>query len=464
MQLVKEKKDTPRIKELKHKARRYSIKEGIFASGKSSFGDYFVSPFAIAINASNSTVAFMSSIAGILGPLSQTFSSRLIEKHSRKKIVTKAVLIESLMWLPFIAIAVLFYFNLLLNILPVFLLITFGFYVIVAHISGPAWFSWLGDIVDEKYRGRWFSKRNLIIGSVSVVLTIIGAFLLDLFKKQEIIMFGFISLFFLAMICRIVSWEIFKKQYEPKIKLKKSYYFTFSQFLLNAHKNNFGRFTIFRTLIALTYSIASPLFVVYLLRNLNLNYLTYMIVIMSGVIFSLIVIGLWGKLSDKYGNYRVLVLTSLIIPFVPILWIFSESVLYLIFVPVLLSGISWAGFNLAAGNFIYDNVSQEKRGLVVSYYNLIVGIGVFIGAGIGAILVKYLKTESISPLHLIFIISSVTSLIIVLAFITKIKEKRKVEKFDGKEALKNIIFREARTTLSEEVHQIMTMKEYLREP
>jgi len=79
------KKDTERIKELKHKARRYSIKEGIFASTKTSLTDQFIAPLAIAINASNSLVALFSSISGLLGPLSQMFGSRLIEKEPRKK-------------------------------------------------------------------------------------------------------------------------------------------------------------------------------------------------------------------------------------------------------------------------------------------------------------------------------------------------------------------------------------------
>ena len=62
------------VKELRHQARRHSIKEGIFASAKGSFGDYYIAPFAIAINASNSLVALLSSVSGFLGPLTQIFS------------------------------------------------------------------------------------------------------------------------------------------------------------------------------------------------------------------------------------------------------------------------------------------------------------------------------------------------------------------------------------------------------
>ena len=116
------KTDSPKIRELKHHARRQSIKEGMFASAKTSFGYHYITPLAIAINASNSIVAMLSSVAGILGPLSQIFGSRLIEKYSRKKIILKTVLLESFMWIPFIIIALLFYNGIIVEILPLILL------------------------------------------------------------------------------------------------------------------------------------------------------------------------------------------------------------------------------------------------------------------------------------------------------------------------------------------------------
>ena len=105
-------KDSLKIEKLKKKARRYSITEGIFASAKTSVGDNYLPPFAIAINSSSSVVALLSSLH-FLGSLSQIFSSRLIEKYSRKKIILNAVFIEALMWLPFIAIAFLFYYSII---------------------------------------------------------------------------------------------------------------------------------------------------------------------------------------------------------------------------------------------------------------------------------------------------------------------------------------------------------------
>ncbi len=452
-------KESQVIKERRYLARKRSIKEGIFASAKSSFGDSFVSPFAIAINLSSSLVALLSSISGLLGPLTQTFSSRLIEKYSRKKIMLKAVLLEALAWIPFIIIAILFYRGILVKTLPFFLLFSFTIYIILANISSPAWFSWLGDLINPNYRGRWISKRNLIMGFVLVVLTISASFFLDYFKENNLTMFGFATLFFLAMIFRILSWRSFKRIYEPEIKLEEGYYFSFWNFVMNISKNNFGRFSILRTFLGFGNAIYASLLAVYLLRYLQLDYKIYMLVIFSGTVFSLGVMELWGKISDMFGNYKVLKMTCILIPIIPILWIVHSSIIYLALVPSIIKGIAWAGFNLAEGNFIYDNVSQEKRGLAVSYHKMLSGIGIFLGAGSGAFLIKFLSIKQIEPLFIIFIISCLVNIIVISLLLPKIKEVRKKRKY--KTGTLHIIFRQIRPTLSEEVHQIMSIKKYL---
>ncbi len=457
------KKELKKEEELKHKARRKSIKEGIFAHSSFSLGSRYLAPFAIAINASNSLVAMLSSITGLLSPLSQIYGSKLIEKNSRKKIILRAVLLQSLMWIPIIAVAILFGLGIVTNILPLALLLFFSFHVIFANVGHPAWFSWMGDIVGEKYRGRWFSKRNLLTGIVGVVLAISSAFMLDYFKRQDWTILGFIILFFLAMVCRLISWKSFKKQYEPKLKLEKGHYFSFWEFFIKLPKTNFGRFTIFRGLLAFAISISAPLITVYLLRYLNFSYTTYMLIIISGTFFSLVFLEIWGKIADKYGNYKVIVLTTLIIPIVPLLWILSPSPIYLIFVPSMIGGVVWAGFILAAGNFIYDNVEPQKRGLVISYYNMVIGKGIFLGAGLGALLIKFVTISILEPLFLIFIISSIVRMLVVYVFLPKVKEVRKTKKFKGFRSLKKMILQDTKPTLIEEAHQVMHLKKYMEE-
>ncbi len=450
--------DSRKTRYLKEKARKISIKEGSFTSVQSSFGEYFISPFAVAINSSNSQIAMLSSFPGLLGPLSQLFSSRLIEKMSRKKIILFSVLIQALMWIPIITLAFLFYKEILTGFLPLFLIIFFSLFTIFGNLAGPAWFSWMGDVVEESHRGRYFSRRNKIIGLIAIITTIIAAFLLDFFRKNKLLMLGFGIFFFIAMTGRLISRNLLKTQYEPKIKLEKNYYFSFFQFIKKAPTNNFGKFAIYRALMATAVTIASPFFAVYMLKNLNFSYIIFILITLSETTFSLLVMPLWGKFADKYGNYGVLKITGVLVSIIPILWLISSSPLYLMFVPMLLSGIGWAGFNLATSNFIYDSVTPQRRGIGVSYFNILVGIGIFIGANIGALLVKYLTINFMNVILFIFLISSVLRLAVNLIMIPMVKEVKERDKFDSSRSFKNLIFKITKLPSYLGAHELIARK------
>ncbi len=453
-------KESISLKEKKHRARRISIKEGMFASAKTSFGYNYMAPFAIAINASSSLVAMLGSIAGLLGPLSQIFGSRIMGKYSRRKILLNSVFLEILIWIPIITLAFLFYKGILLNSIPFLFFFFFSVYVLFSSFGVPAWFSWMGDLVDEKFRGRWFAKRTLIVGVVSVIITIIASIFLDYFRRKEWTMFGFMILFSLGALSRLESWRNLKKQYEPKLKLKRGSYFSFWDFLKDTPKNNFGRFSLYVGFLFFTIYMSLPLLVVYLLRNLGFSYTIYMIVVFTGTLIAGLTLAWWGRFSDKYGNYKILAITSVLIPTIPILWILHPSPIYLILVPSIISGISWTGFNLATRNLIYDNVGVPKRGLAVSYFRMLQGIGIFLGAGLGAILIKVVTTTVIEPVKIIFLASGILGMVTVFFGLLKIREVRKTQKLGGRD-LKNLILKEGKSSLSEEVHEILSIKDYL---
>jgi predicted PolB exonuclease-like 3'-5' exonuclease len=85
--MARKKEETIDIPYLKKKSREYSIKDGIFATLKDSLGNSYISPFAIAMNSPDYMIAMLSSIPGLLGPISQWKSSKLVEKYQRKLIV-----------------------------------------------------------------------------------------------------------------------------------------------------------------------------------------------------------------------------------------------------------------------------------------------------------------------------------------------------------------------------------------
>lgn len=446
---------------LKSQSREYSIKEGMFSSIKTSLSESYISPFAIALNASNSMVSLLTSVMGLFGPASQMVGSNLINKYSRKKILTKAITYEILSIIPLIIISLLYMKGVIVSLLPLILLISFSFYLILQDIAYPAWFSWMGDLVEEKYRGRYFAKRSLLVGFISVIFSIAASLFLDYMKDKGILMIGFAAIFLLAIVARIISLSMANKQYEPKFNQKKHSSISFSEFLKTSPKTNIGKFTIFRSLLAFTGALISPLVAIYLLRNLEFTYTNYMMVVVGGTFISLFALEIWGKLEDRYGNYGTIMISTIIVILVPILWILNKSVVYLLFIPSLIEGIAWNGILLSQRNIIYDNVNYENRAKIVSYFTMVWGIGVALGGITGAILLKFLHTKFIEPIILIFIISAVLRLIISIWWLPKIKEIKHKKKFKIG-ALKKIFTTDLKKTIIAETHQLIRIKKYLK--
>jgi MFS family permease len=229
----------------KERTMKVSVKEGAAASVMVGLVNDYVTPYALALNANNAQIGFLSSFPGLISPLSQIFGSKLMERYSRKRIIFIFVALHGLMWLPIAVLSLLLWKNIFAEYLPMILIIFYTLYATFGAIAGPAWFSLIGDIVPEKIRGRYFGNRNRLCGLVTLLAAVVAAFILDFFKTKGLILIGFSTLFLLACVFRLISASLFKKHYEPEFKLHKGYYFTFRQFIKKAPFNNFGRFTIF---------------------------------------------------------------------------------------------------------------------------------------------------------------------------------------------------------------------------
>ncbi len=450
-------------KELKHHSRRISIKESIFNSIKLSLGEHYIKPFAIAINSSNSLVAMITSIAGIFGPISQLIGSKELRKHKRTNVISRAVLIESLTWLIFALIGTLYILNIQRQILPLALISLFTITTFFVNYGHPAWFSLMGETVDKKNRGRWFSKRTTISSFVIVIFAVLAAFGLDYMKKMGHLHLGFIIIFFLAFLARLECSRLFLKQYEKKHKKRKPYKESFLRFAKNLTKTNFGKFVLFRGMFAISIAMTSSIIAIYLLRVLNFDYISYILISLAGTLFTVILLNVWGKIADIYGNYKVLAITSIFIPLTPLLWIISPSKVYLFLVPAVLGGTSWAGFIMASTNYIYLYTNSQNQERHLSYMNIIIGIGIFIGASISAFLLKILDTKFIEPIILIFIIGFILRTITALIWIPRIKDDNKKKELKGIGDFRKIIVKEAKPTLREDFHEIVEIKNYLKE-
>jgi len=420
-----------------------SIRDGAVSSVSSNFSLSYFAPFALALNATAVQMGILYAVISLLPSLAQLKAAALIERFSRKKIVLSGVIGKLVLVLPILLVGFLHWIGVPHMVWAFIVLV--GLHYVCTSIVHPAWFSWMGSLVPEQRRGKYFSKRNRVVGFFGIVAMVAGALILDGIKNiggsyGDVVgftLFGFGVLFVLSGVFRIWSWRLLDKTYEPRIKIRKKDRFSLWDFLKNCRATPFGRFSLFAGVFTFVVGISTPFWAVYMLRDLGLSYMWYMAIVVSPVFFQLVFLPLLGNFSDRFGNVKLMQTCSVLAGLTPFLWIASVLIesdlgvkIYLLIVPAVVGGFGWAGYNLALNNYVYDAVSNRKRGFGISYMNLLIGVGGFFGAGVGA-LIAWMDVSFMNPILFIFAISGVGRIVVALYGSRLLHEVRNVKKFSS---------------------------------
>ncbi|MFX1463265.1 MAG: MFS transporter [Promethearchaeota archaeon] len=407
---------------------QFSIAEGSFGVFSSVLADNYIVPFSLSINSSPFQVGLLSSLGNLISPVGQMIGSSQIEIKPRRLILIRGILGQACMWPLFLIIAILYQFSIFKLFLPWLLISTFLIYMLFTGIMTPPWFSVMGDVVPENYRGRYFAKRNLITQSIAIIGVLLLSILLDWFNSHEILYYGFIVIFIFGLLTRLMSAFFYTKHYYPQFTFETKDHIKISQFIKELPKSNFGKFTLFVSLLTLGQWIAKPFFSVYMLTQLNFEYSIFMIINLGSTIIGLIIFPIFGKFSDKFGNVKLLRIGAVIIPILPFFWIIYTTPLQIFLGIQILSGIAWTAFNLASSNFIYDNIISKKRGKYIAIYNSLIGLAIVIGGLLGSILISFIPIYFMNSFHFIFMLSGIIRIVVAILFLFRIKEVRVLTK------------------------------------
>ena len=377
-----------------------SWKEGVFSHIMLAVIDYFVVPYALFLGATAQQIGILLAMAHLMASLVQFFSPTLIRlSKSRVQFLSYASAVQATVLVPMAALAFIS-FEQRIFVFGMFLVI----FRIMLSLSSLTWQSLVSDYLPPTKRGHFLGWRSQVVGLAGLAGLMISGILLSSLKQISISL-AFAVLFLLAASCRFLSSYLQSKLHNVPQQAMPGSDFTFVQFVKKFRESNFVKFVFYVSSITFATNIAAPYFSVFMLRDLHMNYLTYMAVHVSGVISGLIAFPIWGKHSDMVGNARILKMTSFLVPVIPLLWLCSSHVWYLMMVEFF-SGFIWGGFNLCVTNFIFDSVIPQKRVRCLGYFNLINGVAIFLGSVIGGFLADRLHPTLGFSLLTLFIISA----------------------------------------------------------
>src|SRR5690606_13776277 len=323
-------------------------------------------------------VALLTTLPPLIGPLAQLLSAWAGRFASRKRLVLAGAGVQALTWLPLLTLPYFFAEHAVALLLALFILYHAG-----GNFAAPQWTSIMRDLVSDRRRGRYFGYRTRRTTITSFVALVVCGLLLHVFDAGGATYGGFVVVFAIAFLARGLSVYHLTYLHEPPALPAATIDVHFSHWWQTVKESGAVGFTAFFVLMNFAVGISSPFFAVYMLRDLELSYLEFTALTGASVFLQFLTLNGWGRIADVYGNRAIMIVTSMSLPLVPLLWLASGNFYYLLAVQCV-SGLTWAGFTLSAGNLLYDLVPRSRRAAYVAFHNVGNAGFVFIGAMLGA--------------------------------------------------------------------------------
>lgn len=416
---------------------RHSVRDGVAYSVMSGAGETYFAAYAIFLGATAAQVSLLAALPPLFGAIAQFFAAWLETRAgTRRAIICAAAFMHALTWFPIIWMPY-FFPEQAIPVMVSCIVLYYGW----MGLGAPLWCSLMGDLVPSRKRGRFFGGRTQLMSVSSFIALILGGLVLQFFEMHDNARLGFVLIFTIAAIARFYSTYHLACMLEPQSTSART---TPPQLtVLSYSPLSNSRFMQFSAFIAATnfaVSVAGPFFTVYMLKDLNFSYLEFTVATAVTVMAQFLTLRMWGRLADIFGNRVILTVTGLLIPLVPALWLVSHNFAWVLFIQAL-AGWSWAGFGLAAGNYLYDIVPAHRRPGYWATHNFFNSIGVCAGALLGGALSDMFPHNFellghtfhwSSGLWGLMICSALLRTFVMTTFLPKIEEPRPVRAFSAR--------------------------------
>ncbi len=399
---------------------RWYFFDGVLASSQEAINLTYLTLFILALGASKAQIGLMTSLASLSAVVLLLPGALLAERFGQRKWIVVAggggvtrLAILGLALLPFFAkgqqaVTIVILFKVLMD----------GF----SNLSMPAWTALTAEIIPIAWRGRYFGSRNMVMSIANMLVTLIAGQVITLAVSP---ITGYQTVYALAFAFGIGATFCFAHLQEPPRQPDASATAAYTPAsLLKALRENadFRNFCISQMVWNFGLNIAGPFFAVYQVENLHATPAEVGILSIISSLAGIPAVRFFGGLNDRWGAYKVTLLTGLLIPLVPVLWIFTRVPWHV--APInITSGILWAGYGLASFNFLLSISKAETLPRFTALFQISVAVATAAGAALGGIIVQHLGFPAI------FLTSGLLRLVGIFVFWRMVRPRNPVSVF-----------------------------------
>jgi MFS family permease len=299
-------------------------------------------------------------------------------------------------------------------------------------MTSPARNTWIDEIIPKRVRTKYFACRQRISQTLTLVGFIVGGIALQSGKSGGWLLPAFVGIFLVASACRFLSAGFLSQQSEPSRGRVVERRISLRQMLAQTRSETSGTLVVYLLAVQTAVQISGPYFTPYMLSVEKMSYFNYMLLVGVGFLGKVIALPLWGRVAQTAGPRRLLWIGGAAIVPIASLWCFGgcfES--WSVRLPIdlyvtsfqwdfdgkiayytavqLLSGITWAAYELAMMLMFFEAIPRQDRTSVLTFYNFGNAAAMVVGGLIGATILQC-GSESQAAFLTLFAVSSLMRL------------------------------------------------------
>ncbi len=352
-------------------------------------------------------LSFLSFLTNILFSFFCISAPSIVQRMGPAKRMTVLLAVANVVtWIP---IAVIFVLGIKCS--PTLLIILWVLNVLPSLLCGPLRDSWLADMLPADKVGRYLGMRALVSGAAYIGSFYVMGLILD--HAVGFGLSGFAVIFGIATLAASGYTLLFRVIKPPSIPVEQgNTNFSLGEFFEEITTQHLGKLILFVALFQMAVNLAGPLFSIYMLKDLSFTYTTFTIIVTAEYAARIVSSRFWGKYADRKNNVHVLSIICKLIPIIPIIWLFSSNITYLVIAQVF-SGVLWAGFDLNIQTIIYRQAAPENRLKFIIYHRSLGMLGAGLGSLAGAYLLTFMVPVFGSSILGLFLLSGICRFLVV---------------------------------------------------
>lgn len=367
--------------------------DGFSFSVMVGIGETYLPAFVLARGMGELTAAMIATVPILLGSLLQLTAPLILQRvRSYRRFVVGTACLQACSLLVLVGMA----FADHVPIWAVFAPATV--YWAAGLATGPAWNTWVEQIVPRRIRPGFFARRSRMCHIGVLIGLISGGVMLRWSDSMGIPVTVFAILFGIGSIGRFLSAVMLARQSEtperavagassPETILLRDRFST--MFRTMRSPGPIGRFVFFLMAVQTAVHISGPYFNPFMLKAMNLSSVDYMCLLSLGFIGKMLSLPWAARIANTAGADKLLWIGSLGIIPMSALWTINQSVWFLACVQ-LLSGMVWGCYELAMLLQFFRQIPSHRRVGILTLYNLGNSSAMVAGSLIGAAILKSL--------------------------------------------------------------------------